>query len=455
MNTVLGSDVGLTLPKQSRFYDFGVFIASFLWIYYLSNILSPRQFGISLDNFWFDADVPRYICQAVDRIANDHWRNKVHPLFSLMTYPLPNALKFFGIEIIQAIRIQLSLIVAIGAVFLFNALRNAKISEINAFLIVALGLSGAASLAWFSIPESYAYSFAAFSIVLFITTLRQKKSGIAMQWVMTIAIAFSVTVTNIAIAGWAAVQSCGIKRALILSAMAIAVVSVLAVTQRLLFPFSGIFFLPSAVQGEASFFVSISLERLRQVLALFFFGSLVFPEFQLVNMPGKEAFLTVQQAVWKRDSLLAVTALFLLSTFLLAGLVTIFTTMLCSIKKQGRMMGTLLAQSPIDRVSYTVVGSVVFLVLLHLVYGSETFVYSGSFLPFLLMILGLGVSRLDKYSKILGTGLLSILLATNAVHGLTQWHSAVAEVRIHAASAPNEKAMARNTCPFVKRQELF
>lgn len=455
MNTVLRSNLGLTLRKQSRFCDFGVFIVSFLWIYYLSSILSPRLFGINLDNFWFDADVPRYICQAVDRIANDHWRNKVHPLFSLMTYPLPNALKFFGVDIIQAIRIQLSLVVAVGAVFLFNALRNLNISEINAFLIVALGLGGAASLAWFSIPESYAYSFSAFSIVLFMTTLNQKKSGIAMQWVMTIAIAFSVTVTNIAIAGWAAIQSCGIRRALVLSAIAIAVVFVLAMIQRLLFPFSGIFFLPSAVQGEASFFVSISMERIRQVLALFFFGSLVFPEFQLVNVPGKEAFLTVQQAVWKRDSLPAVTALLLLSTFLLAGLVTIFTTVLSSIKKQGRMMGTLLAQSPIDRVSYTLVGSVAFLVLLHFVYGSETFVYSGSFLPFLLMILGLGVSRLDAYSKILGTGLLSVLLATNAVHGLSQWHSAVAEVRIHAAAAPNEKAMARNTCPFVKRQELF
>jgi hypothetical protein len=442
------------MRKRLRFLEFGVFIISFLWIYYLSGILSPRLFGIGLDNFWFDADVPRYICQAVDRVANDHWRNKVHPLFSLITYPLPNMLKIFGMEIIQGIRIQLSLIVAIGSLFLFSALRNLEVSEINALLMIALGLSGAASLAWFSIPESYAYSFAAFSIVLFITTLKQEKSGTALRWISAIAIAFSVTVTNIAIAAWAAIQSCGIRRAFVLSVIALIVVFALAVIQRLLFPFSGIFFLPSAVQGESSFFVHVSFERIRQVLALFFFGSLVFPEFQLVSMPNKDAFLTVQQAVWKRDALLPVTALLLLSTFLLAGLLAIFTTVRNSIRKQAAIMRGSLAQSPIERLSYVVTGSVVFLVLLHLVYGTETFVYSGSFLPFLIMILGLGANRLAVYSKVLSTGLLLILLATNSINGLSQWHLAVAEVRTHAAAAPNDHAMARNTCPFVKRQEL-
>ena len=442
------------MRKRFLFSEIIVFIVSFLWIYYLSSILSPRLFGIGLDNFWFDADVPRYICQAVDRIANDHWRNKVHPLFSLITYPLPNVLNVLGVDIIQAIRIQLSLVVATGSLFLFSAMRNIEVSEINAFIMISLGLSGAASLAWFSIPESYAYSFTAFSIVLFTATLHQEKSGAPMRWISAIAIAFSITVTNIAIAGWAAIQSCGFRRAFVLSAVALIIVFALAVLQRLLFPFSGIFFLPSAVQGESSFLVNVSPERIRQVLSLFFFGSLVFPEFQLVSMPNEETFLTVQQAVWKRDALLPLTALLLLSTFLFAGFSAIFTTVRHSARRQCATMRGLPAQSPVERLSYVVIGSVVFLVLLHTVYGAETFVYSGSFLPFLIMILGLGVNKLAVRRKVLSTGLLLILLAANSINGLSQWHLAVAEVRNRAAAAPNDNAMARNTCPFVKRQEL-
>lgn len=361
----------------------------------------------------------------------------------------------FGVEILQAIRIQYSAVAAIGSLFLFRAIRNLEISAINAFLITALGLSGAASLVWFSIPESYAYSFAAFAIILFIATLDPGKPGMAIRWTSGIAIAFSITVTNIGVAAWSAMQSCGIRRAFFFSALAIALVLALSVVQRLLFPLSGIFFLPSSMQGESTFLVAVSIERIRQVLSLFFFGSLVFPEFQIVHIPNKQSFLTVQQAIWKRESLLPMVPMALLSIFMLAGLSTLFVAARSCIKNSKAGATAMFAPSAIDRVSLTTIGAVIFLVSLHTVYGTETFVYSGSFLPFLIMIVALGAYRLADFSETFITVLLLALLLTNSAHGLGQWHMAVAEVRAQATLAPSASAMARNTCAFVKRQELF
>jgi hypothetical protein len=454
LNTVF-EPAASTSRKLTYLHHIFILTASFLWIFYLSSILSPRLFGIGLDNFWFDADVPRYICQAVDRFANDHWRNKVHPLFSLLTYPLPNVLKIFGIDIISAIRLQLSLVVAVGCLFLSLTFQQLHISKIHSILLIAITLTGATSLTWFSIPESYAYSFSAFCILLFLSSTSTEKPIKATRWISAVVLAFSITITNIAVAIWAALQSCGIRRALVISVAALAAVSVLAVAQRLLFPASGIFFLPSMASGESSFLVNLSLERIRQVLALFFIGSLVFPDVHLINDAGKEVFLTVQHATWGRDSLLPAISIALLSGLLLSGIITILRMVFHSIKTRRTGVFLVPAQHSLERLSVTVMGSVLFLVSLHLFYGTETFVYTGSFLPFVVLILAIGITRLARYSRAITTALLTLLLMLNSAHGMREWHLAVNEVLNATLVPPTEKAMARNTCEFVKRKILF
>lgn len=455
VDTIFEPAAVTTSDKPNYLPHLVVLIFSFLWIFYLSSILSPRLFDIGLDNFWFDADVPRYICQAVDRFANDHWRNKVHPLFSLLTYPLPNALKFLGIDIISAVRLQLSLVVAVGSLFLFLTLQRLQITIIDSFLLIAIALSGATSLTWFSIPESYAFSFCAFCIILFLSASNIEKRQGSRKWIGAIALTFSVTVTNIAVAVWATLQSFGLRRALVFMMTSLVAVFVLALAQRFLFPSSGIFFIPSMVQGESSFLVDFSLERLRQVLALFFIGSVVFPDVRLIDEVNRDAFLTVQHATWGRDSLLPIISITLLSGLLLAGLLTMSSKVFHSIK--ARRIGVLLipSRSPLDRLFFTVAGSIFFLVTLHLFYGTETFVYSGSFLPFLVLVLAIGVGRFAAYSRVLSTALLTSLLLLNSLHGMREWHSGVVEVQNRAAAVPNETAMARNTCDFVKRRNLF
>lgn len=455
LDTVFEPTQDLAFRKTFYLHHIVVVMLSFSWIFYLSSILSIRLFNISLDNFWFDADVPRYICQAVDRFANDHWRNKVHPLFSLLAYPLPNALTLLGIDIISAIRLQLSLVVAIGSLFLSLTLQRLQIAKIDSFLLIAIALSGATSLVWFTIPESYAFSFSAFCLLLFLSSFAIERPAKPISWTGAVGLAFSITLTNIAVAVWAAIQSWGIRRVIAIMMASLAAVFLLALVQRLLFPSSGIFFVPSMVKGESSFFVSLSLERVRQVIALFFIGSVVFPDVQLANGASTDAFLTVQRATWGRNSLLPILSIALLSIFLVAGSMTIVSKVFHSIKTRRMDVFFVPAQHLLERLSVILTGSIFFLVSLHLFYGTETFVYSGSFLPFLVLILAIGAGRLAARKQILTTGLLGLLLILNVIHGMREWHSAVSEVRIRAAVAPNDKAMARNTCAFVKRQDLF
>lgn len=425
-------------------------ILSFALIFIATGYLPATRFHIGLDNVWFDADVPRYLCQIVDRYANDHWRNKVHPLFSFLSYPIPNLLVAMQVEMEMAVRVQVALIPAVGMGFLFSALKRIGSGWLNALLLTGIALTSSSSLVWFAIPESYAYTFAAFSIVLYLAarTANQEKVTLT-HWVIGAALAFSVTVTNLVVALFTALQSQGIKRTVRIAILTVAVVGVLSVMQRLTFPRSGLFFLPAAVQEEATFFVSLSFERIRQVSSILYFGSVVMPDFTRHAMNASETVLTVQQASWRQAGVIGFTALALMATLLLTGLAAI--VMACKKSLQAPPDGALFARvSGQDSTLLSVAGSLAFLTALHVIYGQETFVYVGSVLPFVLVVIAYGTLTISRLSQSGATVLLAGLLASGAYHNFTHWEAAVAELSALNAP-PSAKALSRNTCSFVKR----
>ncbi|SFU47090.1 DUF6080 domain-containing protein [Pseudoduganella namucuonensis] len=428
-----------------------VALLSFVWIFHLSGKLPPGLFHIGLDNVWFDADIPRYICQMVDRVANDHWRNKVHPLFSLLSYPGPKLLTLFQIDIVTAMRMQIALAASIGMGFLFAALKRVGLGAVDAALLTALALTSSTALVWFSVAESYAYTFTAFAIVLYLSARdTARDDGSRAPWVAAAAFAFSITVTNLAVALLGAVQARGVKRAIRLAIMAVAVVGVLAVLQRLVFPKSGLFFLPAAVQEETSFFVRLSVDRVRQVLALFYFGSVVFPDVARNAMSNGETVLTVQHASWRQGGWPAYTGLLLIALMMAPGVASV----VASCKRQlDRLRGGVAIATPRwqDGLRVTVAGSLAFLTTLHLVYGKETFVYAGSVLPMLIMLLAFGALTLSRHSRAATTAMLACLLAASATHNIARWEAASADLR--ARNGPiSAKALGRSTCSFVKQQ---
>jgi hypothetical protein len=426
-----------------------IFLLSFVLIFFATGYFPPTRFHLGLDNVWFDADVPRYLCQMVDRYANDHWRNKVHPLFSFLSYPIPNLLAAIQIEIGMAVRVQVALIPAVGMAFLFSALRLVSLSSLNAMLLTGIALTSSSSFMWFTIPESYAYTFMAFSIVLYLGAREANQEKVALtNWVAGTALAFSVTVTNLAVALFILLQLRGIKRTVRIVILAVAVVGILSVLQRFIFPSSGLFFLPAAVQEEATFFVSLSVDRIRQVLSILYLGGVVMPDFSQHAINATETVLTVQQATWRQAGTTAFIALVLVTIFLLTGLNTI--VMACKRTLQRSYDRALLMRATgQDGLRLSVAGSLAFLTVLHVIYGQETFVYVGSALPFLIVVFGYGALAISRYSRA-GVSLLLIgLLLTGGYHNFAHWKAAMAEISVLNVP-PSGKMMSRNTCSFVK-----
>lgn len=426
-----------------------IFLFSFVLIFFATGYFPPTRFHLGLDNVWFDADVPRYLCQMVDRYANDHWRNKVHPLFSFLSYPIPNLLAAMQIEIGMAVRVQVALIPAVGMAFLFSALNLVGLNRLNAVLLTGIALTSSSSFMWFTIPESYAYTFTAFSIVLYLAAREAKQEKATLtNWVAGTALAFSVTVTNLVVGLFIALQSQGIKRTVRIAIFAVAVVGILSVLQRLAFPRSGLFFLPAAVQEETTFFVSLSVDRIRQVLSILYLGGVVMPDFSRHAMNATETVLTVQQASWRQAGTTAFVALSLVAIFLLAGLGTI--VMACKRTLQRSYDGALFTRATgQDRLLLAVAGSLAFLTALHVIYGQETFVYVGSALPFLIVVFAYGALAISRYTRA-GVSLLLIgLLLTGGYHNFVHWKTAIAEISALSAP-PSSKVMSRNTCTFVK-----
>lgn len=425
--------------------------ATFIWIYVLSAHVSPVYFGIGTDNFWFDADVPRYLCQIVDAGANDHWRNKVHPLFSFLVAPLPNLLHVLGIDMIQAMRLQVSLVAAVGMTFQYLTLRAIGLRAPAALLLVCVLATSAAVLTWFTLVESYAYTFTAFSIALYVlATARKRRWGIG-QWAGVIGLSFAITISNVVVAGLATWLALGLRRALWAGALALAAVGVLALAQRFLFPLSGIFFLPSELVGEASFMVGLSLERLRELFTLVVYGSFMFPNVDQVAV-GTETMLSAQGARFGLEAL-PLLCMFLLSCLFLLGTAQLFRRFLPSCKHA--MSGKPAAPDDLrTTLALPIVGGLAFLFVLHSVYGKETFLYTGSFLPLLSVLLALGLQSVQARRARLVLPLLAVLVLGNVTYNIPRFTAASALLHKAAAQPLQEKALKRKTCSFVKRNLL-
>jgi len=92
--------------------------------------------------------------------------------------------------------------------------------------------------------------------------------------------------------------------------------------------------------------------------------------------------------------------------------------------------------------------------VLHSVYGKETFLYTGSFLPFLTIVLGVALASPFIKRRRLAIPILACLLAGNIVHNYPAWRAAVTSLQQAAQQPVPQKALNRNTCGFVKRNLL-
>ncbi|WP_077003482.1 hypothetical protein [Variovorax sp. KK3] len=353
---------------------------------------------------WFQADMPRVLANMVD-VRSNHYRTKVHPIASILIHPLVSGLRLVwpGTDLQAAMRfIGLVSLLWVGSFYALCRLLGTGRFAAACFTLMAIG--SAAFLFWFSVPETYAPGSLTLLWVLLVAALATHRPVSDRLIVFASIASLAITVTN-----WMAGLALALvqrpwRRALGLSAIAFAVVAVLTVPQRFIYSFAKFFFLGS--REEFDYMNLKESGTWLDKLAGMFGSTFSLPE--ILALPADEVQqlpqLSVQLSTPGSAGWIGVAALALWAVLLLAGAWGLARS------PQWRRFGAVLG--------LTLAGQV----LLHLVYGEETFLYAAHFLP-LLMVVAVFATRVLPSAVAAVMALLAGGLA--AFHNVAMYESAV------------------------------
>ena len=333
----------------------------------LSRQLPAALYSLDGNDAWFQADLRRTLRNMVDTQSN-HFRTKVHPIFSIAIHPLVTGLRVVwpASDLQAALRLvwAVSGLWAIGFYALCRLLGTGRVAAV-CFALLAIG--SAAFQFWFSVAETFAFGSLTLLAVL-LTAAVAVHRPVSDRWLVLASVSsLSMTVTNWVAGLLLAIVQRPWRRALRISAIAFLIVVALTFAQRAIYQLAKFFFLGS--REELDYVNLAEAGTWFDRLAGIFWSPIAIPAvIPKVQPPPDLVWLSVQLSTPGSGSWAGGAALALWSLLLLAGLYG-------------------LATSPRWRAfAWVVVPTLGAHVLLHMVYGEETFLYAAHFLPLLLAV---------------------------------------------------------------------
>lgn len=371
----------------------GLALAIAVGTMYLNGRLDASLTTYDTEDFWFEADIGRVYGNMTKRESN-HYRTDVHPLFSMLTYPVVHAVaRVFGVADLIAVRFWLAAVAFLTAGALFLLLRLLRLSLVGAVVFTLLWAVSAASVFWMSVPESYGMGAISILLVLLCAAWHSYRPLSAGVYVLASAFSLSVTVTNW-VAAWV-VQFTVFpwRRAVQIGINAFCLTVLLWAGQKLYFT-SSTFFLGN--RTEVRYAEKPTLERVLTVARVFAVHSFVMPSIMEIDR-GRRMVLTVQQSPAGSGSewgYAAISGLVLLLTLGAYGLVT-------GVDRKMRMaIGILL----------------LYQFVLHTIYGPETFLYAPHFVPLIVVFASFSaLTRLRIVALSIAIGLIALICLNNFV----------------------------------------
>jgi hypothetical protein len=351
----------------------------------------PREAFLSTHDVWFEGDLRRVFANMVDR-NSDHYRSKVHPLFSLVAYAMvwvPRRL--LAMDAVLSVRIVGAVVAFVWGFLLYRLLHTITRNAIAAFLLTCTALASASFLFWGTVPETYLFGSASILFALLVTL---KASELRVMGAVAATLAF--TVTNVMAGLAAAIITLPWRRALQAAANALCIVVLLWGVQKYAIP-STQFFIGD--KEEKDYMFRLDADRVSSVARSFFVTSMVMPTpTRETRYYQPEAILFTQHApVSGWAALIAWLALLLLG---MAGL-----------RDAADIRPLRLA------LLLTLAGQFA----LHVVYGEETFLYSLHFMPLLIL---LAAFAFRTRFRAIAFGLAGALLLTAALNNVQQFNDA-------------------------------
>lgn len=142
--------------------------------YWLSSRYDPMIIYESTASSHFDADIPRVFRNMTER-SSDHYRTKVHPIFSLAAYaPVKLISGVLGIGDREAVNAMQALVAGLWAAGLSVLLLLILPGLVDAILFTGLAMLSAASLVFLTVPETYGWGSLSIVIALVVTALSER-----------------------------------------------------------------------------------------------------------------------------------------------------------------------------------------------------------------------------------------------------------------------------------------
>ena len=364
-----------------------------------SGFVDARLLEHQTVDVWFEADIARVVENMSERWS-DHYRAQVHPILALVVLPFVYAVRrVLSLETWTSIRVVLSLTAGLWAIGLFAVLRLTGFRRPDASVFTLLGVTSAGAVFWFGVPETHIVGSLTILLALLVVAVSARRQIPAFVEVAVGVATLGVTVTNWMagiIASW---SHRSWRQTLQISANAFALTVLLWAVGKKLAP-SSTFFLGNPPEPAAL----LSPEALgpARVVSSFLMHTVVMPAIAIVDRPGAGQWpiLAVQPSSPGSGGALSLLSTVLWGALLLVGVWSLWRA------REHRSMRLFVACFLAGQLA------------LHLLYGSETFLYAPNFLPVLIVLSAFGaMSPLRRV--VVPVALL--LVVTNAINNGSQW----------------------------------
>ena len=353
-------------------------------------ILDRQAFDV-----WFDADLYRVFSNMTER-SSDHYRTRVHPIFSLIAFPPIHLLsQELSLEPIAAVRCAISIVAGAWLATLFSLLRVLGCRRADAVLLSLLGTISASAVFWFIVPETYQFGSLSILLALGFVALTEHRQFSSLWYVGISALTLSITTTNWMAGILLTFVNFSKQKALQITVNAFCLVVLLWGVQKALFP-SAEFFL--GVQEEKKYIPPFDPAGPIHVFKSFVAHTIVMPAIDATENTRRLSrwpMLSIQSSIPGSGSAWGAIAVIAWTALLALGIWGFFAYRR-HIKLRIVLALTLLGQ-----------------LLLHAIYGTETFLYSLHFLPLLILLAAFSTFTRARPIALLLTAILVVTAGTN------------------------------------------
>jgi hypothetical protein len=367
------------------------------------------------DDVWFEADVVRVIDDMSHRGAN-HYRTTVHPLFPMLTYPIVHAgQKLFHTDELHSIRGMIAGVAGVWIAALFFLLRLLRCRRVDAVLFTLLATATSAALYWTAIPETYEFGSLTVLVVLIVAAFAERHGAVPTTVdIAAGAASMSILVTDFMVNVASLVSRYRLGQAFQLACNALVVVVLLWAVQKYFFH-SAQFFLGTPDKGAPP-------DSKAAALMVIFFHSFVAPD--IVSILGHERPDGWPQLSFQHTSFGSMGFIKVMALASWSCLLVFAVWALARLPQHPRFRMTL---------ALSIAGQIV----LHLVYGGETFLYALDWMP--LFIVAAALATLTPWR---GVVLLvaAVFAVTAGIHNISQLQIAMDTVVADGKSATHQVA---------------